>query len=1188
MGVAATTPQTVRDEVAELLGVSPEALDPTADLIASGLDSIRMMSLSGHWRKQGINVGFAALAASPTVEAWVDLVAEHAPHLRAAETASDSSDSMNGSATDDPGTPFPLAPIQHAMWVGRHGEQELGGVAAHLYVEFDGDGVDPERLRTAAAKLVARHPMLRQEILPDGTQRISERGLPVTVFDLRDLDDDTAEERLEATRDAKSHQLLDDAVLEISLSLLPGGRTRLHVDMDMQAADAVSYRNFMADLAALYRGADLPELGYTYREYRAELTATTPPPSEDDLRWWAERVPDLPEPPALPLVPRDEQVNPLRNIRLWHVFDVATRDALFAAAHRRGLTPAMAIAASYANALAHWSTSSRFLLNLPMFGREPYHPDVDKLVGDFTSSLMLDIDLTGTTTAAQRARAVQEVLHETAQHSAVSGLTVLRDVSRHRGTQTLATIVYTSALGLGDLFAGDVTDQFGEPVWTISQGPQVLLDAQATPLANGLMINWDVRVEAFPPGVPEAMFAYQVAELRRLATDDAAWDTADPPAVSEESRAVRSAANATAAPASGDNLVDGFFRNAERTPDAVAVIGSAGTLTYGELKDQVLSIAAALQSRGVHRGDVVAVMGPKNAEQIPALLAILTAGAAYLPIGVDQPAERAARILETGGVEFALVTGSELPDVLDVCGVPALTVADAEIVGDPAHLEPTAAAPKDLAYVLFTSGSTGEPKGVELTHDAVMNTLEFLYRHFEIGPTDRALALSHLESDMSVPDVFGTLRAGGAVVVVDEDQRRDPDAWARLIDEHRVSVVNFLPGWLEMLVEVAGAAGGSAGMSLTSLRVVLAGGDWVRPDMVRALRNHVPGVRFAGLGGATETAVHGTIYEVGEDLDRDLPATWTSVPYGVPFPNNACRVVNVNGEDCPDWVPGELWFSGRGIARGYRGRPDLTAEKFVEYDGSTWYRSGDLVRYRPDGTLEFVGRADHRVKLSGYRIELGEVEAALSRVDGVAAAVAAVVPAGASGGGRDVLGAMVRIDDPAVDTETVAARVADILPPHMVPQLLVATDRIPFYNGKIDRRGITQQLVEAGVPAERSYRAPSTALQRALAAIIGEVLGRDDAGSGIGLDDDFFALGGDSVLATATVARIRDWLDTPTVMVPDVFATRTIEALAGRLTAREAGSDRLEQVAELYLEISGMDNAEVVSELERAAVQTQS
>ncbi|MGV0814436.1 amino acid adenylation domain-containing protein [Mycolicibacterium boenickei] len=1154
----------VRDEVAELLGVSPDDVDLHADLIASGLDSIRMMSLSGRWRKQGINVGFAALAANPTVAAWIDLVAENAPAAPAEEPAPDTA------GADDDGEPFPLAPIQHAFWVGRNNDQQLGGVGAHLYVEFDGAGVDPERLRSAAAKLAARHPMLRVEILPDGTQRIGDRPLPVTVYDLRDLDQAEAEAQLELTRESKSHQMLHDEVLQLSLSLLPDGRTRLHVDMDMQAADAVSYRNFMADLAALYRGVDLPGLGYTYREYRNRLTASAPPPSEQDKQWWADRVPDLPDPPALPLVPLSDQRNPHRSIRLWEILDVPTRDALFAAAQRRGITPAMAVGASYANALAHWSTQSRFLLNLPMFGREPYHPDVDKLVGDFTSSLLLDIDLTGAETAAARARVVQETLHATAAHSSVPGLDVLRDMSRHRGSQALATIVYTSALGLGDLFAGDVTDQFGAPVWTISQGPQVLIDAQATPLADGLMINWDVRTEAFRPGVAEAMFAYHLAELRRLAADDAAWDAADPPAISDEQRRVRAELNASTSTPSGDVLHTGFLANAAATPDAPAVFCSAGTLSYAQLHDKVLAVAAALQSRGVCHGEVVAVLGPKSVEQVIALLAISMVGAAYLPVGVDQPADRAARILRTGGVDFALICG---PDT-DHPHLPHLTVADAEIIGDPAHFEAVEVTPDDLAYVLFTSGSTGEPKGVEITHDAAMNTIEFINGHFDIGPADRCLALSHLECDLSVIDVYGTLRSGGSMVVIDEEHRRNPDVWVRLIREHRVTVLHFLTGWLEMLAGV-----GLSPDTLSSLRVVPTGGDWVRPDLVRALRVAAPQMRFAGLGGATETATHNTIFEVGFDEDA-LPAHWTSVPFGVPLTNNCCRVVDVRGEDCPDWVPGELWVGGRGIARGYRGRPDLTAERFVEHNGRRWYRTGDLVRSWPDGTLEFVGRADHRIKVSGFRIELGEVEGALCRVPGVDAAVAVLVPVD---GGHDLLGAVVRADQAGRDAETVAQAIrtelAELVPAHMIPQVLLVADEIPYARGKTDRVAAVRMLAAVGAPEARGYRAPSGPLETALCAIVGDVLRQ----SGVGVDDDFFALGGDSVLGTQLVARIRDWLDTSTVMVADIFAARTVSALAALLSGREAGTDRLQLVSELYLEVADMDGADVASELARTA-----
>lgn len=1162
MGVAATGADTVRDEVAELLGISSDALDPHADLIASGLDSIRMMALSGRWRKQGIDVGFAALAENPTVAAWIDLVTERTAPATSKVVAGDV-----GREPDDPAEPFPLAPIQHALWVGRNTDQELGGVAAHLYVEFDGAGVDPDRLRVAAKALSDRHPMLRVQILPDGTQRITDRTLVPKITDLRHLDAAAADDQLELIRDQKSHQILDGEVLELALTLLPGGRTRVHVDLDMQAADAVSYRNFMADLAVLYKGDELPALGYTYRQYRSAFTAQHPAPTEEDKRWWAERIPELPEPPAPPLVPPSEQVNPRRNTRRHHFFDAAAKAALFAAAQRRGITPAMAVAASYAGVLRRWSTNSHFMLNLPMFGREPYHPDVDKLVGDFTSSLMLDIDLTGTSTAAERAQVVQDSLHTTARHSSYSGLSVLRDLTRHRGTQVLAPFVFTSALGLGDLFAGDVTEQFGTPVWHISQGPQVLLDAQITPFDGGLLLNWDVREEAFRPGVIDAMFAYHLAEINRLAADDAAWDLPDPPSVPAGQQQIRDQLNGVTTAPSGDALPDGFFRCAATHPDAPAVFSSLGDFTYAQLREQALAVTATLRARGVGAGDVVAVMGPKNAEQIPALLGITAAGAAYLPIGVDQPADRAHRILQTAGVHSVLVCGNRV----DPLPVPALTVADAiqEGLATAAGTEAPRVDPKTLAYILFTSGSTGEPKGVEVTHDAAMNTVEFINRHFGIGPGDRNLALSTLEGDLSVLDIFGMLRAGASIVVVDEDDRRNPDAWAQLIAEHRVTVLHFMPGWLEMLTTVGHG-------KLGSVRVVPTGGDWVRPELIRVLRAEAPGVRAAGLGGATETATHNTICEPAE-----LPADWSSIPLGVPLPNNACRVVAADGTDCPDWVPGEFWVSGRGIALGYRGRPDLTAERFVEHRGRIWYRTGDLVRYRPDGALEFVGRADHRVKVSGYRVELGEVEGAFNRIDGVDGAVAAVLPVPGDRDGQQQLAAIVRVTDTALTVERLRAEVAGFVPPHMVPTHISLVEAIPFTaGGKIDRTAVAAILerssAELGSADAAAFTAPSTTLERALARIVSEVLGAD----GIGVDDDFFGRGGDSVLATQTVARVREWLDAPHVAVSDIFAARTVAALARLLIDHEKDSTRLEGVAELYLEVTQMDSAEVLTALD--------
>ncbi|ORA83310.1 non-ribosomal peptide synthetase [Mycobacterium malmoense] len=1161
---ASACSENIRAEVAELLGVAVDAVHPDSNLIGQGLDSIRMMTLAGRWRRQGIAVDFATLAATPTVEAWSELVTAGSPAAGADRPA------VAVAGPGDTGEPFPLAPMQHAMWVGRQDNQQYGGVAGHLYVEFDGGPIDPDRLRAAATALARRHPMLRVRFLPDGTQRIAAAdecpGVPVTVVDLRG-DGDLVEPRLAAIRDAKSHQQLDGAVFELTLTLLPGDRSRLHVDLDMQAADAMSYRTLMSDLAALYLGRDLPELGYSYREYRQAVEARDAV-SQPDRDWWAQRIPDLPDPPPLPSIGgRDSRTS----TRRWHWLDPASRDALFAHARARGITPAMTLAAAFANALARWSATSRILLNVPLFGRQPLHPDVDLLVGDFTSSLLLDIDLTGAGTPAARARAVQDAMRTAAAHSAYSGLSVLRDLSRHRGTQVLAPVVFTSALGLGELFSADVTKQFGAPAWIISQGPQVLLDAQVTEFDGGVLVNWDVRDGVFAPGVIDAMFGYHIDELLRLAAADDAWDRPGPSALPEAQRAVRDSVNGRAAEPSGEALHDGFFRHAERQPDAPAVFASSGDLSYAQLRDQVSAVAAALRAAGIGVGDTVAVMGPKTAEQVPAVLGILAAGGAYLPIGIDQPRDRTERILATGAVSLALVCGGQRPSL----PVPALVVADV-LRATPAGGEFRSARidPGEIAYVLFTSGSTGEPKGVEVAHDAAMNTLECVTRHFDIGPTDRFLALSALEADMSVVEIFAPLRVGGAIVVVDEAHRRDPDVWARLIDTHKVTMLNFMPGSLDMLLDVG------AGLGLSSLRAVLVGGDWVRPDQARRLRLESPGVRFAGLGGATETAVHATLFEVSfEDGElANLPADAPAVPYGVPLPNIACRVVDDTGDDCPDWVAGELWVSGRGIARGYRGRPNLTAERFVAHDGRIWYRTGDLARYWPDGTLEFVGRADHRVKVSGYRVELGEIEAAMQRVPGVRGAVAALVPGSA---GCDVLAAQVCVDDADLITERIRDALVDLVPAHMIPRHIAVVGRIPFTDaGKIDRRAVARQL-EATVSrsGQPGYRAPSTALESALAALVGDLLGLDR----VGLDDDFFALGGDSVLATRAVARIRTWLDTPDVMVADIFATRTVSALAGLLAGRERDSRRLDQVAELYLEVIDMDADSVLSAAQRSA-----
>ncbi|MEV6167046.1 amino acid adenylation domain-containing protein [Streptomyces sp. NPDC051954] len=1137
-------------------------------LISWGLDSITLMKIASGWRRQGVRVSFAQLAKEPTLRAWRALLAEVQP-----PAAPDPAPTATVAPAADPDEPFPLAVMQHAYWIGRGDDTTLGSVAAHLYVEFDGTGVDPERLDTAVRALVARHGMLRARFTDDGRQQIlPELTRPATtVDDLRALDAETVEAALEKARHSSSHARLDVAageVFAVRLSLLPDGHTRLHVDVDMLAADALSYRVLLSDLAKLYRNPEdpLPPIRTSYPEYLTERATVRRLSREQSQEWWRRRVPELPSAPELPLVPEAERAAPTRVTRRHHWLPPAEKQRLTARAHRHGLTPAMAVATAFSEVLAAWSAQSRFLLNVPMFDRRGSHPDVDLLVGDFTSSVLLDVDVADEATFTEHARCLQDRMHTDAAHADYSGVEVLRDLSRHRSEQVLATVVFTSALNLGELFDAGVRDSFGTPAWIISQGPQVLLDAQVTEVDGGLLVNWDAREDAFPAGLIDAMFAAFHGLVTRLGTEDEIWERPVPALLPAEQTAVRSTVNDTAGPRSHRLLHQGFFTRAAERPDAPALLwGTEGALSYGELADRALRTAAALAGRGVGPGDTVAVSLPKGPDQITAVLGVLAAGAAYVPIGVEQPAARRDRIRATAGFRVALTDGRE------VTGLDALPVAEA--LGHDPLPEPLMGDEEQPAYVLFTSGSTGEPKGVEVPHRAAMNTVDDLNDRFEVGRSDRCLALSALDFDLSVYDLFGLLSAGGAVVLVDEADRREARQWADLVRTHRVTILNCVPPLLDMLL-LATAPGELAG-----LRAVLLGGDWVGIDLPGRLAMGVPplersrewgrapGCRFTGLGGTTETAIHSTVCEV---TGAQVPAHWRSVPYGTPLRNVRCRVVDGRGRDCPDWVPGELWIGGDGVALGYRADPARTAEKFTERDGVRWYRTGDLARYWPDGSLEFLGRRDHQVKLSGFRIELGEVEAALAGHDGVRRAVAGLTRAP----GVQLAAAVAA--EPHVTEDELRDWARSVLPPHMVPARIAVTGDLPLTaNGKLDRRAVGE-LWEA--VAERAHRTPGTALETVVARVWADVLGVQV----VGLDDGFFALGGDSVLATVIVGRLREALDTSEVSVRSLFATLTAGGMAKRLTAEEETPGRLEQVAAIHLEIEGMSAEEVDSALREA------
>ncbi|MEV0296487.1 amino acid adenylation domain-containing protein [Nocardia sp. NPDC050710] len=908
--------------VAGVLGVSPVTIDPDEDLLRRGIDSISAMELAAQWRRAGASAGFVDLLERPRLRDWVELVADVAPDR--ADEFIDGRERREPETASESDT-FDLATMAHAYWAGRQPGQRLGGVAAHFYNEFDGRDVDPVQLETAVRALFERHDMLRAAFDAQGRQRVLARSPwpGLRVHDFR-----TDPEGLDRLRSQLSHRQLGVArgeVFDVQLSRTPQG-TRVHVNLDMLAADAQSLRVLFADLAALYRDprARLPELRYSYRRYLIDRDRLRDRPEYRTARaYWADRLPELPGAPAIP----ESRTSPgTQVVRKHYWLPPDARHTLEQRARGRGLTPAMAVASVFAEVIGNWSAQTEFLLNVPLFDRDPLHPVVGDLVGDFTSSVLVAVDSAEAGTFTERATALQTRFRRDAAHASYPGVDVLRDLGRHHAEPQLAPVVYTSALGLGELFATAVRESFGDPVWIISQGPQVALDAQVTEFDGGLLVNWDAREQIFAPGVLDAMFTAYTRLLDSLVADEAAWDGPLPDLLPQVQRTVRESVNATDKPRAVRTLHDRFFALADAQPDAPAVLwGDDGCLTYGELAGRARAVAADLPA-----GQLIPVRRPKGPDQIVDVLGILAAGSAYLPVGADQPQYRRERILAAAG---------SLPEAAD------------------------------LAYVIYTSGSTGEPKGVQITHSAAANTIDDLIERFHLSSHDRALAISALDFDLSVFDIFAPLSVGGAIVLIGEDERRDPAAWAQLAVTHEVTVLNCVPAILDMLL---------TGCPPLPLRVVLIGGDRVGADLPGRLHRVAPDCVFAALGGTTETAIHSTIQLVDE-VDR----WWTSIPYGTPLSNVRCRVVDALGRDRPDWVPGELWIGGAGVASGYLGDPQRTRQKFT--DG--WYRTGDLARYLPDGTLEFLGRADHQIKIRGHRIEPGEIDAALSAHPTVGAAV---------------------------------------------------------------------------------------------------------------------------------------------------------------------------------------------------------
>jgi amino acid adenylation domain-containing protein len=877
--------------------------------------------------------------------------------------------------------PFPLNDIQQAYWVGRSGAVELGNVTTHAYMEIDGTGVNLQRMSAALQKLILRQDMLRAIILPSGDQRILSDVPPyqMPVVDLSTKTDAEAAVELEAIRKEMSHQVLAFdhwPMFDIRATLLSGDRMRTHISIDLIIMDLGSLHVFMKEWEHYYLHPDepLPALEISFRDFLlTEQKIEQTELFKRSEKYWLDRLETLPARPQLPLATNATAIEKQRFTRRHFMLDEEKWRTLKERARKAELTPSGVLLAAFAEVLEFWSQSPLFTLNLTLYNRLPLHPQVNQVIGNSISVILLAVDNSAVDTFAERARRLQQRLWQDLNHSYMSGVRVLRELGRRQGhvPSALMPVVFTSVLGLEGLGRGLNSSAFGETVYTISQTPQVWLDYQVLEDRGALSTSWDAVEDLFPEGLLDDMFDAYHRLLEGLVAGDDLWHAKQTIMLPTRHAAIRSEANATDTPLPEGMLHTALAAHAQTSPDRPAVIAPGRTLSYRDLFETSNRLARWLRRAGVRPNAPVAVAMEKGWEQIVAVMGVLAAGAPYMPVDPAVPTQRLKFLLERGEVRTVL-TQSHLDAGLEwPAGVERLAIDKCDLSGFAAGPLEAVQSPDDLAYVIFTSGSTGDPKGVMLDHRGPLNTIRFFNDRFNVGPKDRALALSALNFDLSVYDVFGMLAAGGALVVPDPALVKDPSHWADLMAEHRVTVWNSVPALMKMIVEHLSSAPKKVP---PGLRLVVMAGDWIPlslPDCIKALWS---GIQVIASGGPTETSVW-NVHNTVEEVDP----SWASIPYGRPIANNRYHVMDDRLRHRPEWVPGELVAEGIGLARGYWRDPDATDAKFVTdpITGKRLYKTGDLGRYLPNGNLEILGRTDFQVKIDGYRIELGEIEAAL-------------------------------------------------------------------------------------------------------------------------------------------------------------------------------------------------------------------
>jgi amino acid adenylation domain-containing protein len=1044
---------------------------------------------------------------------------------------------------------FPLSHAQQRLWFIRQMNPTSHAYSIPGALRIKGN-LDVPALERALDELIARHECLRTRFWSvDGVARCRIEPVASIVIERLDLTHLPSHEKENAVIHAAlelSERLIDLARPPLIYAML----VRLAADeqvfitvLDHIVTDGLSLGIIINDIRILYakyagpRTEELPDLPVQYVDYCEWERRSFRNGALNKLTgFWKEQLRGAPSLLQLPTDRPRPAIQTSNGARVSARMSVALSADLKALARRENATLFMVLIAMFQVLLHRYSGESDILVGTAVANRR--RPEVDRVVGFFANNIVLRGDLSGNPSAIELIKRTRDVALRAFAHEEMPFDALVDALAIHRELDH--SPVFQVMLVLQD-FVSKTFEMFGlscEAMDLPLRTARLDLAVDVLDLASGLEIHFEYNTDLFDAATVERMLRHFCKLLEEVVRrPEAAIGDLTMLSQSEYKLILEEFNEAGAGTDAPSQAIHELFEaQVAKEPAATAVLFDGTVLSYAELNKKANQLAHQLTKLGVARGSLVGVCMNRSQNMVVALLGVLKAGAAYVPLDPAFPKERLTFMIKDADLDV-IVTEKALEEIL-VQGGQRLVPLD-DMAHEFAQLEdanPIAAATaNDLAYVIYTSGSTGFPKGVMLEHRSVVNFLKSMQREPGISASDRFVAVTTLSFDISGLEIFGPLSAGGTVIVASRETAIDGQALARLLDVSQATILQATPATWRLLID--------AGWYGRPNLKMICGGEALPRDLAEKLVEL--GGELWNMYGPTETTIWSTIWKVSEQPK--------SISIGRPIANTQVYVLEPSGSPTPIGVAGELCIGGDGLARGYRNRPELTAEKFVSLNIPTLgevrvYRTGDVVRFRDSGLLEFVGRRDHQAKVRGFRIELGEIETVLATMPGIKANVVHAredVP-----GDQRLVAYVVSEGGETFDSDKARVILRKYLPEYMVPNVFVTLDGFPLTpNGKVDRKSLPAPISQTPKGEESISDMVLTPVQRQVADIWKVVLSRER----VGLHDNFFDLGGHSLLLVKLQSRLQSEFRCQIQLV-ELFQRTTIAAQAERFETTEVVS----------------------------------